>query len=171
MNVRVVSATNQNLLKLVEKKRFRRDLYYRLCVVPIVLPPLRERRLDIPMLVEHFLEVTAKEINRPTLSPTNEAMDLLAGYAWPGNVRELRNAIEYSYVKCRTGLIEVHHLPPEIVHQKEKQTLKPGPALKVEKEKILIALAMAKGNRKEAAKILNIGRATLYRYLNLYGLK
>jgi len=171
VNVRVVSATNQNLLKLVQKKKFRRDLYYRLCVVPILLPPLRERRLDIPMLVEHFLEVTASEINRPNLFPTNAAMDLLAGYAWPGNVRELRNAIEYSYVKCRTGRIEVQHLPPEIAHQKENQALKPGPSLKVGKEKILIALARAKGNRKEAAKLLKIGRATLYRYLNLYGLK
>jgi PAS domain S-box-containing protein len=171
VNVRVISATNQNLLKLVQKKKFRRDLYYRLCVVPILLPPLRDRRLDIPMLTEHFLEVTASELNRPNLFPTNEAMDLLAGYAWPGNVRELRNAIEYSYVKCRTGRIEVHHLPPEIAYQKENPALKPGPSLKVEKEKLLIALARAKGNRKEAAKLLNIGRATLYRYLNLYGLK
>ncbi|MBW1893710.1 MAG: sigma 54-interacting transcriptional regulator [Deltaproteobacteria bacterium] len=171
VNVRIISATNQNLLKLVEEKKIRRDLYYRLCVVPITLPPLRERRLDIPMLVEHFLELTAKEINRPILTPSNEAMDLMASYSWPGNVRELRNAIEYTYVKCRTGLIDVDHLPPEIAHQKQKMTKKPGPALKVSKEKILIALAKAEGNRKEAAKLLGIGRATLYRNLGHYGLK
>ena len=171
VNVRIISATNQNLLQLVEKKEFRRDLYYRLCVVPITLPPLRERRLDIPMLVEHFLELTAGEINRPILTPSNEAMDLLASYSWPGNVRELRNAVEYAYVKCHTGLIEIKHLPPEIVNQKQKRTTKPGPALKVSKEKIMIALAKTEGNRKEAAKLLGIGRATLYRNLGHYVLK
>ncbi len=171
VNVRIISATNQNLLKRVERKKFRRDLYYRLCVVPITLPPLRDRRLDIPMLVEHFLEITAQEITRPMLSPSNDVMDILSSYAWPGNVRELRNAVEYAYVKCRTGLIEITHLPPEIANHKEKKTVKPGPVLKVEKEKILVALARTEGNRKEAAKLLGIGRATLYRYLDLYDLK
>ncbi|MBW1892513.1 MAG: sigma 54-interacting transcriptional regulator [Deltaproteobacteria bacterium] len=171
VNVRIISATNRNLLKRVERKKFRRDLYYRLCVVPITLPPLRDRRLDIPMLVEHFLEITAQEIIRPVLSPSNDVMDILSSYAWPGNVRELRNAVEYAYVKCRTGLIEIMHLPPEIANHKEKKTVKPGPALKVEKEKMLVALARAEGNRKEAAKLLGIGRATLYRYLDLYDLK
>jgi len=171
VNVRVISATNQNLLKLVEKKKFRRDLYYRLCVVPITLPPLRDRRLDIPMLVEHFLDITAREINRPVLSPSNEVMDILSCYEWPGNVRELRNAVEYAYVKCRTGLIEIRHLPPEIAGHKEKKSRKPGPALKVSRERILVALAESEGNRKEAARSLGIGRATLYRYLDLYDLK
>jgi len=171
VDVRVISATNQNLIKQVEKKKFRRDLFYRLCVVPINLPPLRERRLDIPMLVEHFLELTAAEINRPVISPSNEAMDLLVIYSWPGNVRELRNSIEYAYVKCRTGTIMAEHLPPEIKNQKIIPIKKTGPALKVEKERILLALAKAEGNRKDAAKALGIGRATLYRYLDRYGLK
>ncbi|MBT3311983.1 MAG: sigma 54-interacting transcriptional regulator [Desulfobacterales bacterium] len=171
VDVRIISATNQNLMKLVDRKKFRRDLYYRLCVIPIIIPPLRERRLDIPMLVEHFLEVTALEINRPVLTPSNASLDLLESYAWPGNVRELRNAVEYAYVKCRTGLIEIRHLPLEIVNHKQKIMNKPGPSLKVKKEKILIALAKTEGNRKEAAKLLGIGRATLYRYLDLYGLK
>jgi len=171
VNVRIISATNQNLLKLVEEKKFRRDLYYRLCVVPITLLPLKERRLDIPMLAEHFLELTAKEISRPVLTPTNEAMDLLASYSWPGNVRELRNAIEYAYVKCRTGLMGIEHLPPEITNPKQRMAKRSGPALKVSKEEILIALAKAEGNRKEAAKLLGIGRATLYRNLSHYGLK
>ena len=171
IDVRIISATNQNLLKCVEKKKFRKDLYYRLCVVPIKLTPLRERRLDVPMLVEHFLEITAQEIMRPVLSPSNSVMDILASYAWPGNVRELRNAVEYAYVKCRAGLIESEHLPPEIANHKENKTVKPGPSLKVKKDKILVALAQAEGNRKEAAKLLGIGRATLYRYLDLYDLK
>jgi len=171
VDVRIVSATNRRLLKQVERKEFRRDLYYRLCVVPIVLPPLRERRLDIPTLVEHFLEVTAEELHRPVLSPSNKALDLLASYSWPGNVRELRNAVEYAYVKCRTGIIEIGHLPPEIVTHKERRTARPGPPLKLDKERLLVALAAAEGNRKEAAKKLGVGRATLYRYLDLYGLK
>ena len=170
VDVRVISATNQNLLGLVEERKFRRDLYYRLCVVPISLPPLRERRLDIPMLADHFLELTAKEIDRPVLTPSNEAMDLMVSYSWPGNVRELRNAIEYAYVKCHTGSIEVGHLPPEIVTPHQRPKRKSGPPLKATKEEILVALAKSEGNRKEAAKLLGIGRATLYRNLEHYGL-
>ncbi len=171
VDVRVISATNQNLRQMMDKKKFRRDLFYRLCVVPITLPPLRERRLDIPMLVEHFLELIPVEINRPVLTPSNEVMDLLTRYPWPGNVRELHNAIEYVYVKCRTGIIEPQHLPPEILSHEVKTPVKPGPSLKYQKEEILLALAKAEGNRKEAAKLLGIGRATLYRYLDHYHLK
>ncbi len=171
VDVRIISATNQNLRKMMEKKKFRRDLFYRLCVVPITLPTLRERRLDIPMLVEHFLELTALELKRPVLTPSNEVMDLLTGYSWPGNVRELHNAVGYIYVKCRAGNIEPEHLPPEIVNYEEKVPAKPGPALKMKKEEVLMALAKSEGNRKEAAKMLGIGRATLYRYLDHYGLK
>ncbi|MFO7557746.1 MAG: sigma 54-interacting transcriptional regulator [Desulfobacterales bacterium] len=171
VNVRIISATNQNLMKMVEKKKFRRDLFYRLCVVPIKLPPLRERRLDIPMLVEHFLEMISAEIGRPVLTPSNEVMDLLSSYPWPGNVRELHNAIEYAYVKCRTSIINENNLPPEILNHSNKKILKPGPSLKHNKEDVIIALAKARGNRKETSKLLGIGRATLYRYLDLFGLK
>jgi len=171
VNVRVVSATNQDLRQLMEKKAFRRDLFYRLCVVPITLPPLREKRLDIPMLAEHFLERTAKELGRPILAPTNEVLDCLTQYPWPGNVRELQNAIEYAYVKCHGGMIGIEHLPQEIAHYKEKPISKPGPSLKFAKEEIIAALAEAGGNKKKAARILGIGRATIYRYLEHYHLK
>jgi len=171
VNVRIISATNQNLMKMVEKKKFRRDLFYRLCVVPIKLPPLRERRLDIPMLVEHFLELISTEIGKPVLTPSNEVMDLLSSYSWPGNVRELHNAIEYTYVKCRTSIINEKNLPPEILNDSNKKILKPGPSLKHNKEDVIIALAQAKGNRKETSRLLGIGRATLYRYLDVFGLK
>ena len=172
VNVRVVSATNQNLRELMEKKGFRRDLFYRLCVVPITIPPLRERRLDIPVLVEHFIDMTAQELERPVLTPSNEVLDLFTRYSWPGNVRELRNAVEYAYVKCRAGVIDVEHLPPEIAYQSgERRRSKPGPALKLKKEDILAALAEAEGSRKKAAELLGVGRATIYRYLDLYGLK
>ncbi|MBF0225643.1 MAG: sigma 54-interacting transcriptional regulator [Desulfobacterales bacterium] len=170
IDVRVISATNQNLREMVEKKKFRRDLFYRLCVIPIHIPPLRERRLDIPMLIEHFLELIAQELKRPVLTPANEILDILTVYQWPGNVRELRNAVEYMYVKCRSGLIHIEDIPPEISAYEEKQKQKTGPSLK-KKEEILEALEKSEGNRTKAANILGVGRATLYRYLDLYKLQ
>lgn len=171
VDIRVISATNQNLKQQMKKKMFRRDLYYRLCVVPISLPPLRERRLDIPVLVEHFLDLVAAETERAVLGYTDEAIDALSAYDWPGNVRELRNAIEYAYVKSRDSVIKIEHLPPEIVSYQRKGNKKTGPPLKIKKEKVASALAKTKGNRKGAAKLLGIGRATLYRYLDSYNLK
>jgi len=112
---------------MMEEKKFRKDLFYRLCVVPIKLFPLKERRLDIPMLIEHFLEVIALEIKRPALTISNETMDILSAYDWPGNVRELHNMIEYAYVKCHSGTIETEHLPPEIMNYSFIKKKKPGP--------------------------------------------
>jgi sigma-54 dependent transcriptional regulator, acetoin dehydrogenase operon transcriptional activator AcoR len=170
VDVRVISATNQDLRRLMERKLFRRDLYYRLCVLPISVPPLRERRLDIPMLIEHFTELIAKESGRSMLVPSTEALDVLTQNAWPGNVRQLRNALEYAYVKCHSGIIGIEHLPAEVVEQDSSFRTKPGPQSRVTKDRVLLALAQAKGNKKEAAKILGIGRATLYRYLAEHGL-
>jgi sigma-54 dependent transcriptional regulator, acetoin dehydrogenase operon transcriptional activator AcoR len=170
VNVRVISATNRNLRAMMEKKKFRRDLFYRLCVVPIVVPPLRDRKLDIPVLLDHFLELTSRELERPAITPSTEVLDFLTRYPWPGNVRELHNAVEFAYVKCRNGEIGIEHLPPEIALHEDRRPVKPGPALK-EKEKVLIALSKAEGNKKEAARILGVSRATLYRYLDLYNLK
>ncbi len=171
VDIRVISATNQNLKTLMKKKKFRRDLYYRLCVVPISLPPLRERRLDIPVLVEHFVDQVAAETERSVLACTNEAIDTLSAYPWPGNVRELRNAIEYAYVKSRDSSIKTNHLPPEIVTYQRKINKKTGPPLKINKEQVIVALSNTNGNRKDAARMLGVGRATLYRYLDSYGLK
>ena len=153
----------------MEEKKFRKDLFYRLCVVPIKLFPLKERRLDIPMLIEHFLEVIALEIKRPALTISNETMDILSAYDWPGNVRELHNMIEYAYVKCHSGTIETEHLPPEIMNYNFIKKQKPGPGLKMSKEKFFSALSMAEGNKKKAAEILGVSRATLYRYFDHYG--
>ena len=171
VNVRVISATNQNLRDMMEKKKFRRDLFYRICVVPISLPPLRSRRMDIPSLVEHFLEFTAKELERPVLILSGEATDFLIRYPWPGNVRELHNAIEFAYVKCHTGTLLPEHLPPEIISFERGRPTKPGPKLKLRRENVLDALAKAQGNRNKASRILNVGRATLYRYLDVFDLK
>ena len=169
VDIRIISATNQNFRKMMEEKKFRKDLFYRLCVVPIRLFPLKERRLDIPMLIEHFLEVIALEIKRPALTISNETMDILSAYDWPGNVRELHNMIEYAYVKCHSGTIETEHLPPEIMNYSFIKKQKPGPGLKMSKEKFFSALSMAEGNKKKAAEILGVSRATLYRYFDHYG--
>jgi PAS domain S-box-containing protein len=170
VDVRVISATNQDLRRMMERKLFRRDLYYRLCVLPITIPPLRDRRLDIPMLVEHFIELIAAQSGRPMLVSSTQAVDAMTQYSWPGNVRQLRNALEYAYVKCHTGVIGVEHLPPEVVEKDMHILARSGRDPKVSKDRVLLALAQAKGNKREAARILGIGRATLYRYLSAHGL-
>jgi len=170
VDVRVISATNQNLRHLMEKGTFRRDLFYRLCVVPIDLPPLRERRLDIALLTDHFLEVVSTETGRQLLTVTPRAIEALTRYPWPGNVRELRNAIEYAYVKCHVGTIEPEHLPPEIREHEAAPAATPGPAPKLTREQIVVALAKAGGNKKRAAELLGVGRATLYRNLSKHDL-
>jgi PAS domain S-box-containing protein len=171
VDVRILSATNQDLRKLMEARRFRRDLYYRLCVVPIRPVPLRERVLDIPALVDHFLEDVALETGRPILIPSNEALDALMRYSWPGNVRELRNVIEYVNVKCQSGLFGVEHLPPEVVHSRGSDTealqrTRFGPEPKLDHDEVMSALARARGNKSRAAKLLGVGRTTLYRFLS-----
>lgn len=171
VDIRIISATNQDLKKLMKTKQFRRDLFYRLCVVPITLPPLRERYMDIQVLVEHFLDLVATETDRSVLGYTSEVIDFLSSYSWPGNVRELRNAIEYAYVKSRDNVIKPEHLPPEIVTYRKKTNRKPGPSRKISRDRVATALAKTSGNRKDAAKFLGIGRATLYRYLEEYSLK
>lgn len=170
VNVRIIAATNQNLRKLIEKKKFRSDLFYRLCVIPIMMPPLRERPSDIPVLADHFLKLTAKELGRPELRLVKEVSDIFMSYAWPGNVRELRNVIEYAYVKCRSHTIRIGDLPPELSGSRKEKPLNTGIPM-IPKEMIQQALKNAAGNKKKAAMELGIGRATLYRYLESYGLK
>jgi transcriptional regulator with PAS, ATPase and Fis domain len=169
VDVRLISATNQNLRKLVERGRFRRDLYYRLCVIPITAPPLRQRPRDIPLLVEHFLEQIAAETGRPPRRVASKVIDLLCRYRWPGNVRELRNVVEYANVKCKELTITEKHLPVEVCCVSDPasayRTSHPGPRPKLTPEDVSLALARAEGNRSLAAKILGVGRTTLYRFL------
>jgi PAS domain S-box-containing protein len=171
VDVRIISATNRNLQRLKETGRFRSDLFYRLCVVPVRMPPLRDRCLDIPILVDHFLESIAEETGRPRITSTDEALDLLVNYPWPGNVRELRNALQFVYVKCQSGTLTPHHLPKEIQNFEVRRTSRPGPALKLKHEDVLAALGEARGNKSKAAEILGVGRSTLYRFLAQQGLK
>ncbi len=111
VNVRVITATNKDLHRLMALGRFREDLYYRIGVIPIHLPPLRERREDIPLLVKAFIDRARRQTRKPLTGISDAALDLLTGHDWPGNVRELINVIEYAFVLCPEGVIRTEHLP------------------------------------------------------------
>jgi PAS domain S-box-containing protein len=164
VNVRVISATNQNLKKEVERNRFREDLFYRLNVIPIHLPPLRERRIDIPNLVDHFLKEAAERYDRDPLEVSNPALALMLEYRWPGNVRELQNAVQYAFVKCGGRRITPESLPLEL--REAAVCVRRGPAKKLEIETVRTALERTGGNKAKAAKLMGVGRATLYRFLS-----
>jgi len=172
VDVRVVSATNRDLRREVAAGRFREDLFYRLCVVPINLPPLRERRSDIPLLAEHILEYALVEGNRDQVTISGEALDALVDYDWPGNVRELQNTFQYALVKCRGPVLDLEHLPATVagvsitVTKRAKRPRK----RKLCGEAVRRALDESGGNKTEAARRLGVGRATLYRFLNNIGI-
>jgi PAS domain S-box-containing protein len=160
VDVRVVSATNRDLKMEVARKRFRADLYYRLNVVPISLPPLRERQDDIPLLMEYFLaQARSRGQTPPGFSPA--AMALLRRYPWPGNVRELQNAVHYALAGCHGEVVGPADLPPEI----RRRGASRGPAPKLNYAAVQAALEQCGGNKVKAARLLGVGRATLYRFL------
>jgi len=170
VDVRVVSATHKNLKAEISAGRFREDLYYRLCVVPVHLPPLRERPTDIPLLVRHFIKQIAREEKREELTLAPETLDLLLTHSWPGNIRELQNVIRYLMVRCRDNLARPQHLPENLLAS--AGTIVPRTGLRKRKrmgltvELVMAALAETAGNRLQAAKHLGVGRATLYRFLD-----
>jgi PAS domain S-box-containing protein len=165
VDVRVVSATNKNLTEEIEKGNFREDLFYRLSVVPVWLPPLRERPTDIPLLVTHILAGVLEEVGRDALEIAPETMDVLMGHSWPGNIRELQNWLRFAVVRCRGKVILPEHLPPTF---RTVQT----PASAGRRQRKLTAAAVREaltqsgGNKVDAAKRLNVSRATLYRFLD-----
>jgi two-component system response regulator HydG len=170
-NVRVLAATNRNLAQLMQRGQFREDLYYRLNVIPIVLPPLRERREDIPTLAEHFLGRFGQKQGRP-LRLAAAAVERLLRYAWPGNVRELENAMEHTAILARNDTIGPDELPPHIA---AGARLGPAPILpqeqtlaEVEKSHILQTLERHSWNHSRAAEALGIGRTSLWRKLKDY---
>jgi DNA-binding NtrC family response regulator len=176
VDVRVVAATNKNLETLVREGKFRDDLFYRLDVVPIHLPPLRERREDIPLLVDSFLREFARQNDRRILGFTSDAQEALQRYGWPGNIRQLRATIERAVVLCRGDRIGLRDLPSEV--QGRLTPGAPGSAAlaapadlnleKMEKAFIEQALKLTDGNITEAAKLLGISRRTLHRKIKTY---
>jgi len=165
VNVRVISATNKDLMKAVRQNNFRDDLYYRLNVIPIRIPPLRERKTDIPLLVDHFLQEAGERYQRHPLEVSKKALVLMLDYSWPGNVRELQNAIQYAIVKSSGRIISCDDLPFEF-RNKESNPSKRGPAKKLDLDAVKSALLKTGGNKARAARILGVGRATLYRFLD-----
>lgn len=178
VDVRVIAATNRDLLQEIKMNRFREDLYYRLCVVPIKMPALRERKEDIPLLINHFLEKCAMKFpNRPPIvDVTPDAFSALLEYDWPGNIRELENAIEHAYIRSKNNIIDLDSLPSSITDSVSID----DNDLKIENvhfngeqgERLLIEklLLRYRGNKTKVAKALGLSRTTLWRRLKKYNL-
>jgi DNA-binding NtrC family response regulator len=183
LDVRVISASNRDLAKMVEEGSFRQDLFYRLVVFPITLPPLRDRREDIPLLVEHFLEKYARDAGKRVTTVEGRAMEAMAGHGWPGNVRELENVIHRTLLVSSGLELTYDDLPPGIGGDGAMSTSvsQPAPSSggeggtlnleELERDTIVRALEQNKGNLSDVARQLGIGRSTLYRKLEQYGLR
>ena len=175
VNVRLVAATNKDLRQLVADGKFREDLLYRLFVVNLTLPPLRERDGDIVLLTQHYLKTLAAENGKSVPTLTAEAMDALTAYSWPGNVRELRNVIERMVVLNSTGKLNLDDVPATVrqgAHDSGRDATRAGRVLRdAERQLIEDALRQHRGNRTKAAQHLGISRRTLHRKLNEFGLR
>ena len=174
VNVRILAATNRNLQKESEENHFRSDLFYRLSVFQITLPPLRERKKDIGLLAEFFMQYFASKVKNQVNSLSPRFVEKLEAYDWPGNIRELKNVIERAVILCDGNELDESLLPYDIQHiqpLKSNQTLSAFDLSSVEKLHIQRVLNHTHGNRAEAARLLNIGIATLYRKLKEYGLE
>lgn len=173
VDIRLVAATNRDLQERVDNRQFREDLFYRLRVVEIILPPLRERREDIPLLVRYFIDQIARENNRAVKDITLEALDALLAYSWPGNIRELRNTLESIIVLSLKEQVELSDLPPNISGAKPVQNvIKPGMTLAgLEKEAIRRALEETGGHRARTSETLGISVRTLQRKIQEYNLE
>jgi len=168
---RVIAATNKDLVEQIKKKQFREDLYYRLNVVHIHLPPLRERKDDIPLMVTQFLQEFAEENNKNIIGIDAKARRLLYSYDWPGNIRQLRNCIESAVVMSQGDTIQVEDLPPTIAESRGENSVHiPLGITMAEAEKVIILenLAFFKGNKSKTADSLGIGRKTIHRKLDDY---
>ncbi len=177
VDIRLIAATNVDLAKAVHEGQFREDLYYRLNVIPITIPPLRDRRDDIPLLVQHFVRLYAEKNGKPVTGCTRGALDRLVDYTWPGNVRELENAIERAVVLSRDSVIAEEALPPEI-RTAAAVEIGGGPGLtfhigtplsEIEMRVIRETLRHTGGDKRLAAKLLGIATRTIYRRLEASG--
>ncbi len=172
VNIRLITATNKNLKKLLEEGKFREDLFYRLNIVNIMLPPLRSRTGDIPLFCDHFIKYYSHKHDRNVTGLSPRALKFLESYSWPGNVRELQNLIENMVVLCKTDLLTEEMLPDYITGSTVRKniTIEIGTDLEeIEKNAILATLDFTGWNKSQAAKVLKIGRKTLLRKLEQYG--
>jgi PAS domain S-box-containing protein len=174
-DVRVVAATNKNLFRMVGENLFREDLYYRLNVVKIELPPLARRKEDIPLLVDHFIKRFDIKMNKRIHSVSAEVMELLMRYDFPGNIRELENAIEHAFVLCNSSRIQMDHLPKELIEKAKEPVhpaaIPPEPLKRAEAQAVLQALEKHGGSRKKTAEELGISGVTLWRKMKKLGIQ
>jgi PAS domain S-box-containing protein len=170
INVRIIAATNKNLREGVARGTFREDLYYRLNVVPVMVPPLRERKEDVPLLVNHFIKTMNKKIGKQIGGISQRAMNILWKDDWPGNIRQLENAIEYAVIRCRDQEIKVRDLPPEI-HDLQEESISSSVQdlmADIERSALIDVLENCQWNMTQAAQKLNISRTTLWRKIKKY---
>lgn len=177
LDLRVIAATNRDLDKMMDEGTFRRDLYYRLNIVPLYLPPLRERKDDIPALTEYYLKKYGQQFDSASLTLSSGARELLQRYDWPGNIRELQNALEHAAIVSGGAYIEPQHLPANLWRDGKAVSEAPDSAYgmkdavaKIERELIASALKKANGNRSQAMRVLGISRRAFYDKLKRYNL-
>ncbi|MGD9186846.1 MAG: sigma 54-interacting transcriptional regulator [Desulfobacteraceae bacterium] len=173
VDVRIITATNKNLVELISQNKFREDLYFRINVLPIQLPPLRQRLEDIPLLVETFMRRLNKRTRKNIKGIQREAMNALLDYRWPGNVRELKSVLHYAFTIAESGPIECNHLPPQLMaHAQCREAKQSSLSVKDAKEKqyLLEALKEAGGNQTRAAGILGVNRVTVWNRMRKYGI-
>lgn len=174
VDVRIISATNKKLPELVEKGLFRKDLYFRINVIPINFPPLRERVEDIPLFTDFFFRKIRLKSGKNIDRVSNDAMEILMRYSWPGNIRELKSAFEYAFVTCHENMIKPCHLPPDICGEKHfdgsTKKLMTGKE-ETKKTRLVEALSMANCNQSLAAELLGVSRVTIWNQMKRFGVK
>ncbi len=183
VDVRIITATNRDIESLMRLQKFREDLFFRINVFPVKCPPLSARNEDIPLIIQHFVEVNTRKTGKNILGFSPEAMKRMMRYNWPGNVRELRNAVEYAFVLCHGSIITPEHLPDKILHSEDTETVcenmfkekgqKGGeimrkPCITDKKYELTQALTKEKGNQSRAADVLGVSRVTVWKRIKKY---
>jgi two-component system, NtrC family, response regulator HydG len=173
VDVRVITATNKDLSEMIEQKKFRDDLFFRINVIPIHLPPLRERREDIPLLVDAFIRQLRERTSKNLTGLSKRVLDHFMEYPWPGNVRELKSTLEYAFVVAEKGLIDEEHLPPQVLQTKRSVRDKLQPVSEENRDlktELIDALQRSGGNQTLAAQLLGVQRITVWRRMKKYGM-
>mgnify|MGYP001180905615 CR=1 FL=1 len=170
VDVRIITATNKVLPEMISRGLFREDLFFRINVIPIHLPPLRKRKEDIPLLADHFIHRLRDKSDKDIRGLSPETMNIFMEHSWPGNVRELKSSLEYAFVLADGGHIEPRHLPRAFAAGPGREPERPAAAAPDQKEQLLDALRKAGGNKSEAARILGINRLTVLNRMRKYGI-
>jgi transcriptional regulator with GAF, ATPase, and Fis domain len=174
IDVRIITATHKNLEALIQEGVFREDLFFRINVFPLYCPSLKDRAEDIPLIAQSFIRQNAVKTGKKILGLTPEAMDRMISHSWPGNIRELRNAIEFGFVLCSSGAIDVKHLPPKLSQNPVVNRKTQVPDVEdnsFQREELLRILREVHGNQSEAAKKLGVSRVTVWKRMKKHGIR